>query len=130
MASIPESPPRNVAEAFSFLRSPSSQRMNRLLVAIIPVVILALSAEPGPDSKKEQSSPRAPFKLPKEWNPADPLPIVKSNCVRCHLTAGRELTAPLRDFARSTHDFAHLSCNDCHGGDTEHDATAHESEHG
>ena len=31
------------------------------------------------------------------------LPIEKTNCVRCHLTAGRELTVPVRDFARSVH---------------------------
>src|SRR5207237_1012709 len=73
---------------------------------------------------KDKPAADAPLQLPKNWNPEDALPIVKSNCVRCHLTAGRELTAPVRDFARSSHDFAHLSCNDCHGGDTEHDAHA------
>jgi hypothetical protein len=71
-----------------------------------------------------------PLKLPEGWKPSDPLPLEKSNCVRCHLTAGRELTAPVRDFARSVHDRARLSCNDCHGGNTEEDSTAHEKEHG
>jgi hypothetical protein len=66
------------------------------------------------------------LKLPPGWNKDDPLPQKKSNCVRCHLTAGRELTVPVRDFARSVHDRAGLSCNDCHGGDTTSDATAHE----
>jgi hypothetical protein len=83
--------------------------------------------------EKALASPKPPeqaLKLPEWWRATDPLPIEKTNCVRCHLTAGRELTAPLRDFARSIHDFAKLSCNDCHGGNTKNDATAHESEHG
>jgi hypothetical protein len=70
------------------------------------------------------------LKLPQWWKAGDPLPGEKSNCVRCHLNAGRELTVPLRDFARSVHDRAKLSCNDCHGGDTEHDASAHEHDKG
>ena len=64
------------------------------------------------------------------WNSNDPLPVEKTNCVRCHLTAGRELTVPVRDFARSVHDRVGLSCNDCHGGNTEDDAKAHEAEFG
>jgi hypothetical protein len=109
--------------------------MTRPVAAVFLGLLLAASAETRPPAtsgspKKPAPEAEKPLKLPKEWDPKDPLPIVKSNCVRCHLTAGRELTAPLRDFARSVHDFAHLSCNDCHGGDTEHDATAHESEHG
>jgi hypothetical protein len=108
--------------------------MTRPAAAVLLGLVLVASAEPRPDGhaptpRKPPAENDAPLKLPKEWNPKDPLPVVKSNCVRCHLTAGRELTAPLRDFARSAHDLAHLSCNDCHGGDTEHDATAHESEH-
>lgn len=71
-----------------------------------------------------------PLKLPGWWKAGDPLPQVKSNCVRCHLTAGRELTLPVRDLARSVHDRAKLSCNDCHGGDAENDATAHEEDKG
>ena len=70
-----------------------------------------------------------PLKLPEWWKAGDPLPVEKTNCVRCHLTAGRELTVPLRDFARSAHDRAHMSCNDCHGGNTKDDASAHEPEH-
>lgn len=60
----------------------------------------------------------------------DPLPREKTNCVRCHATAGRELTVPVLDFAQSVHDRAKLSCNDCHGGNTENDAMAHEQEFG
>jgi hypothetical protein len=82
----------------------------------------AFLPEPGPDEP--------PLKLPGWWKAGDPLPKEKTNCVRCHLTAGRELTVPVRDFARSVHDYASLSCNDCHGGDTEHDATAHEHDKG
>jgi hypothetical protein len=92
------------------------------------VVALCLLAADGPAKKPAAKEP--PLKLPSWWNPGDPLPTEKTNCVRCHLTAGRELTTPVRDFARSVHDRAGLSCNECHGGDTEHDATAHEAEHG
>jgi hypothetical protein len=62
--------------------------------------------------------------------PIEPSPNKKTNCVRCHSTAGRELTEPVRFFARSAHDIAHLSCNDCHGGNTSEDSTAHEADHG
>src|SRR2546422_3958900 len=70
-------------------------------------------------SKPQQQRPPAeakPLKLPDWWKADDPLPQEKTNCVRCHLTAGRELTTPVRDFARSVHDRTGLSCNDCHGG--------------
>jgi Cytochrome c3 len=85
-------------------------------------------AMPPKDAGAADDPPQ--LKLPAWWKAGDPLPGEKSNCVRCHLNAGRELTAPLRDFARSVHDRAKLSCNDCHGGDTEHDATAHEHDKG
>jgi nitrate/TMAO reductase-like tetraheme cytochrome c subunit len=71
-----------------------------------------------------------PLKLPPGWKADDPLPVEKTNCVRCHLTAGRELTTPVREFARSVHDLAQLSCNSCHGGNTKDDATAHEDKFG
>jgi hypothetical protein len=80
--------------------------------------------------RQDTPAPEKPLKLPEWWNPKDPLPIEKTNCVRCHLTAGRELTLPVRDFARSVHDRAKLSCNDCHGGNTKEDSTAHEADHG
>jgi len=72
----------------------------------------------------------AQVKLPKWWKAGDPIPIVKSNCVRCHLTAGRELTAPAQDFARSVHDLQGMTCSDCHGGNREKDSEAHEPEFG
>jgi hypothetical protein len=105
-----------------------------ILIGIVALVhTTGVAQQPAASPKKaaptKSSGADKPLKLPAWWNPADPLPIEKSNCVRCHLTAGRELTVPLRDLARSAHDFAKLSCNDCHGGDTENDATAHEPEH-
>jgi hypothetical protein len=57
-------------------------------------------------------------------------PLETTNCVRCHLTAGRELTAPVAYFAGSVHDRARMSCNDCHGGNTDDDTSAHEAEFG
>jgi hypothetical protein len=83
--------------------------------------LLARGEEPPKQDK--------PLKLPQWWKADDPLPNEKTNCVRCHLTAGRELTVPLRDFARSVHDRVRMSCNDCHGGNTKDDASAHEPEH-
>jgi hypothetical protein len=79
----------------------------------------------GPDPDGENQ----PLKLPDWWKAGDPLPHEKTNCVRCHLTAGRELTVPVRDFARSAHDRSRLSCHDCHGGNTEKDSEAHEAQH-
>jgi hypothetical protein len=81
------------------------------------------------DQDQTEQVKEPPLKLPDWWKAGDPLPIEKTNCVRCHLTAGRELTLPVRDFARSAHDRARLSCNDCHGGSTEKDSEAHEPQH-
>jgi hypothetical protein len=72
----------------------------------------------------------APVRLPRWWKAGDPVPVVKSNCVRCHLTAGRELTAPAQDFARSVHDLHGMTCSDCHGGNRDKDSSAHEEEFG
>jgi hypothetical protein len=96
------------------------------------LVLIGLAALGGLARTVGKDPPVAvkPLKLPPGWNPRDPLPVEKTNCVRCHLTAGRELTAPVRDFARSVHDRASLSCNDCHGGNTVEDNSAHEAEHG
>jgi hypothetical protein len=105
--------------------------MSRWIAAVALALSLAgladhatATAERTPPPVKEK-----PIKLPEWWKPDDPLPVEKTNCVRCHLTAGRELTVPVRDFARSVHDRAQLSCNDCHGGNTKEDSTAHEPEH-
>jgi hypothetical protein len=103
-----------------------------LLLTTTAVLVLCLLARGALArlSSAERESDEPQFKFPAWWKAGDPLPAEKSNCVRCHLNAGRELTVPLRDFARSVHDRAKLSCNDCHGGDTEHDATAHEHDKG
>lgn len=64
--------------------------------------------------------------------PPPPIPTKKeSNCVKCHLTAGRELTEAVYTFAHSVHDLeGDVTCNDCHGGNTEDDAKAHLAEFG
>jgi hypothetical protein len=98
----------------------------------------AATAEKSSTEKSEPSAKRAAIgrahagdvdarvKLPTWWKAGDPVPHVKSNCVRCHLTAGRELTAPVQDFARSVHDLQGMTCSDCHGGNREKDSDAHE----
>ena len=60
---------------------------------------------------------------------SQPVPVEQTNCVRCHLTAGRELTEAVHTFAHSVHDkVAEISCHDCHGGNLKDDAKAHTSE--
>ncbi len=73
---------------------------------------------------------RPRFERPQGWPAEFPLPTENTNCVRCHLHAGRELTGAVRDLCRSTHDMMGLSCADCHGGNTEDDVTAHNEEFG
>src|SRR5256885_2206621 len=96
-----------------------------LLVAAIAVVALMLRREqrgaPEPSPAKpplraavDPQAAEPSLTLPEWWNRDDPLPQKRTNCMRCHLTAGRELTRPVRDFARSVHDLAGYSCNDCH----------------
>jgi hypothetical protein len=119
-------------------------------LAIFAAGAALLSAEPPPvsttkkdaDAKGSEGSKKAaigrvhagdaeaPVRLPRWWKAGDPVPIVKSNCVRCHLTAGRELTAPAQDFARSVHDLHGMTCSDCHGGNRDKDESAHEGEFG
>jgi hypothetical protein len=96
----------------------------------IGLAAAALLAGVVHSQKAGTASQEKPLKLPAGWNPADPVPFKKTNCVRCHLSAGRELTEPVRLLARSAHDLAHLSCNDCHGGNTADDSSAHEADHG
>lgn len=74
------------------------------------------------------AQPEEPLKLPEGWPEGHPLPRVRSNCMVCHLNAGRELTLAVHDFSRSTHDLQEMSCSDCHGGNTADDTTAHDSE--
>lgn len=79
------------------------------------------AAVPGPDE---------PLKLPEGWPEDHPAPQVASNCVRCHLYAGRQLSAAVLHFAHSVHDLNQMSCADCHGGNTENDVLAHEDDEG
>lgn len=81
----------------------------------------AATAVPGPDE---------PLKLPEGWPEDHPAPQVASNCVRCHLYAGRQLSAAVVHFAHSVHDLNQMSCADCHGGNTENDVLAHEDDEG
>lgn len=64
--------------------------------------------------------------------PGRPIPVnTETNCVRCHLTAGRELTEAVHTFAHSVHDrVADVTCHDCHGGNLNDDAKAHSGEFG
>jgi hypothetical protein len=116
-----------------------------VVCALLPFaerLVPAAAAEDSPNAKPASSGKRAAIghthagdavgrvKLPTWWKAGDPVPNVKSNCVRCHLTAGRELTAPVQDFARSVHDLQGMTCSDCHGGNREKDSQAHEEEFG
>ncbi|MBX3414028.1 MAG: cytochrome c3 family protein [Pirellulales bacterium] len=91
------------------------------------------AADPTKDKGKPSppsSDDAAELTLPDFWPEGHPLPQVKSNCVKCHLNAGRELTVPLVHFAHSVHDLNQMSCHDCHGGNTVDDAKAHEEDFG
>jgi Cytochrome c3 len=112
-------------------------------VTPVGLVTPSLAAADNPPTGQPAGSPKkaaighlhandddAHVKLPKWWRADEPVPHVKSNCVRCHLTAGRELTAPVQDFARSVHDLQGMTCSDCHGGNRDKDADAHEEESG
>lgn len=115
-----------------------------VVLAVLPFAehpLTASAAENRPEAKSASSRKAAighlhpgdtdaNVKLPSWWKAGDPVPHVKSNCVRCHLTAGRELTAPVQDFARSVHDLQGMTCSDCHGGNRDKDADAHEEEFG
>jgi nitrate/TMAO reductase-like tetraheme cytochrome c subunit len=83
-----------------------------------------------PTADKTPAEAAEPLVAPKNWPKDHPLPLVSSNCARCHLTAGRELTLAVKDFAHSVHDLEQMSCSDCHGGNTHEDVEAHEPEFG
>ncbi|MBI2826479.1 MAG: cytochrome c3 family protein [Planctomycetia bacterium] len=84
-------------------------------------------AKPSGANSADKPAPRK-LTAPKNWPPGHPLPNVASNCVACHLTAGRELTAAVEHFVRSVHDLNGLTCYDCHGGNRDDDARAHEED--
>lgn len=83
-----------------------------------------------PAADKTPAEAAEPLVAPKNWPKNHPLPLVSSNCARCHLTAGRELTLAVKDFVHSVHDLEQMSCSDCHGGNTHEDVEAHEPEFG
>lgn len=98
----------------------------RCLVAGSAMLIaLGLWLVPVPGGRSDAADAPTPPAAEKR-----PLPLEKSNCVKCHTTAGRELTEAVYSFAHSVHDWNGLSCNDCHGGNTEVDAKAHLEEFG
>ncbi len=85
----------------------------------------------APAKAKPEGEPvRKQLAAPKNWPAGHPLPTVGSNCVACHLTAGRELTAAVKNFVRSVHDINEMTCYDCHGGNSRDDVKAHEGEFG
>jgi formate-dependent nitrite reductase cytochrome c552 subunit len=126
--------------------APNTSRRLFALVALVPVwlclaatfelwLVSAAVADPAAESDKpaageQPADAAAPLVAPKNWPKDHPLPLVSSNCARCHLTAGRELTLAVKDFAHSVHDLEQMSCSDCHGGNTHEDVEAHEPEFG
>lgn len=90
--------------------------------------VLSAADDAKPAAAPTDEPTKKEFVKPDNWPQGHPLPIVESNCATCHLTAGRELTAAVVNFTRSVHDLDEMSCADCHGGNTEDDASAHEGE--
>ena len=127
-----------IGAAVSLVFSPPISARWRLLV-LCPLAVAAsvwcsgvsLRADDGdaPSVATDEGIQRK-FERPEGWPDNYPLPTKNTNCVRCHLHAGRELTGAVRDFCRSVHDLIGLSCADCHGGNTEDNVTAHEEEFG
>lgn len=68
------------------------------------------------------------FTLPENWPPGHPLPLIRTNCIRCHVDKGGALTQSVIDFARSSHDTEIHSCDTCHGGNIRSDEHAHEGD--
>ena len=82
----------------------------------------ALRAQDAAEASHGKHDPKTGLGLPPGWPEGHPVPQVQSNCMKCHLTAGRELSAAVLNFSHSVHDLNQLSCHDCHGGNTEDDA--------
>jgi formate-dependent nitrite reductase cytochrome c552 subunit len=98
---------------------------------LLMTTYMAASEAKAPAKVKPEGEPiRKKLVAPKNWPEGHPLPIVGSNCVACHLTAGRELTAAVKNFVRSVHDINEMTCYDCHGGNSRDDVKAHEGEFG
>ena len=119
---------------------PSTARRRLQLLLCLPLAVVIGSAvvdyalhaaeESGAKKTAKPAGESKPLVTPPKWPKDHPLPEVASNCARCHLTAGRELTAAVVDFAHSVHDLNGLTCYDCHGGNPHDDVSAHEPEHG
>lgn len=77
-------------------------------------------------NKTDKAESNREIEFPEWWPAGKPLPKEKSNCVICHVTAGRELSLAVIDYTYSVHDREALSCFDCHGGNTEDDDLAHD----
>ncbi len=107
-------------------------------VAVLCGLVVVGARAAAEDDQPQETSPRGAeaqpavkkWVKPENWPKDHPLPLVESNCARCHLTAGRELTAAVVNFVRSVHDQQQMSCSDCHGGNTEDDVKAHYEDFG
>ncbi len=113
------------------------RHISAMLVCVSGAILLGTStymvageAKADAKTKPEGEPARKTLVAPKNWPEAYPLPRVGSNCVACHLTAGRELTAAAKNFVRSVHDLNDMTCYDCHGGNNVDDVKAHEGEFG
>jgi hypothetical protein len=122
------------------------QRRYLVLLALVSLICLAGAADFALWADEPASGPRnaaatppssaaAPhgggaLVAPANWPANHPLPQVASNCARCHLTAGRELTEAVVFFVHSVHDLNQMTCFDCHGGNREDDVRAHEEDFG
>src|SRR5262245_40687184 len=94
-----------------------------LTLALMPfdvnAILRAADEAKTPSKARPEGEPAIKTLMkPKNWPQGHPLPVVGSNCASCHLTAGRELTAAVINFARSVHDLNAMTCYDCHGGNS------------
>jgi hypothetical protein len=99
-----------------------------LALAPLTIAFRANAADPPPPEQKTKIIDG--LKVPEWWPDEQPLPREKSNCVKCHVSAGRELSLAVIDFTHSIHDKNKQSCYDCHGGNTENDVLAHDDRFG
>jgi len=123
------------SRATLYLPALSSTALVSLLCGVLATNYLsaaddAKTPQPAKKTKPQVEPARKQLVKPKNWPAGHPLPRIGSNCAACHLTAGRELTAAVVNFARSVHDLADMTCYDCHGGNTRDDVKAHEEEFG
>lgn len=101
-----------------------------LTASLADYALRAGEDEPAKNSATRSASEDEPLVAPANWPKDHPLPSVASNCARCHMTAGRELTGAVINFAHSVHDLNGLTCYDCHGGNSKDDVSAHEEQFG